>query len=98
MEKPDWWKRRGWPLFWRRLFFVTLPISGPIYALIVAIIAIAAVFIVIPTTCFMMLKQLLWDAPSAGPDSGNRPVQELPGASADQGADSSKIIRFHAKS
>lgn len=31
----EFWEPAGWPLFWRRAFLLTLPISGPIWLALV---------------------------------------------------------------
>ena len=67
---PDWWEPKAWPLFWRRVFFVTLPISGPIWlALVIAghIVGMAVVLCIgFPIMGLSYLKEALWDNPTPG--------------------------------
>lgn len=63
--QPEWWMPRAWPLFWRRTFLLTLPVSGPLWVAAVFAgalgIGLFVLVIGIPAMGFFMLKEELWD-------------------------------------
>lgn len=71
---PEWWMPAAWPLFWRRAFLLTLPISGPLWvALIIAsclVLMVLALVIGLPAAGFFYLKEELWDEPQTADDVG----------------------------
>lgn len=64
-EVPEWWMPRAWPLVWRRIFLLTLPISGPLWVALVvagALATFALVLVVgVPIMALSILKEELWD-------------------------------------
>lgn len=62
---PEWWMPAAWPLFWRRAFLITIPISGPLWLAAVIIGGTTAgIFmcgIGIPIIIWSCLKEALWD-------------------------------------
>ena len=50
------WDVRKWPLIWRRAFILTLPISGPLWA----ITQVVAVFMTIIVMIFIILPIEFW--------------------------------------
>ena len=63
-NKPHWSMPTAWPLFWRRLFFVTLPVSGPLWvaaATLCILFFMICVVVVAPIMWFLELKEKLWD-------------------------------------
>lgn len=64
-NEPDAWMPKAWPLFWRRTFLLTLPISGPLWCAIVVACGIFYMVMALVLGPFMMLwmlKESLWDA------------------------------------
>lgn len=64
-ERHEWWQPKAWPLWARRAFLITLPISGPLWLASVTVGAITfAIFllcIAAPGLFFFYLKDELWD-------------------------------------
>jgi hypothetical protein len=64
-NKPEWWMPRAWPVFWRRAFLLTLPVSGPLWvtAVVVAGLCIGLLVLIVglPAMGLFVLKEELWD-------------------------------------
>jgi len=53
---------KEWPLWARRTFFITLPISGPLwFALVIFALGFVTPLMLV-VVCFIALKGRLWDA------------------------------------
>lgn len=76
-DGPDFWMPKAWPLFWRRAFLLTLPVSGPIWLAVVGLCAVTmvfAIFLVLPVAGFLLVKEQLWDdhsKPAADGEKGS---------------------------
>lgn len=61
---PEWFEPKGWPLFWRRAFLLTAPISFPLYlaAWVVGMVVfiIAVIFVGAPLWFFERAHDTLW--------------------------------------
>lgn len=62
---PEFWQPKAWSRFWRRAFLVTLPISGPLWVVAVAVghmlFVLFILFLALPAYGLWNLKEELWD-------------------------------------
>lgn len=74
-DSGDRWIPSTWPLFWRRAFLLTLPVSGPIWfvAVLIGMICIGLIAILIggPMLAYSSLKETLWDDEKADQEPTN---------------------------
>lgn len=62
---PEWWMPAAWPVFWRRAFLITLPVSGLLWLAAVVVCGVGAMLIAmcaLPIIWIVELKDRLWDA------------------------------------
>ena len=63
-DEPEIWMPQAWPLFWRRAFLVTLPMSGPIWfsgVLVCGLLTMTLCACFIPFWLLAGLKESIWD-------------------------------------
>lgn len=58
--EPEWWLPVAWPLWWRRAFLLTLPISGLLWLVAVAIAGYLLVICFMPLWWLDDLREKLW--------------------------------------